>query len=194
MTEKDCSQCGEVKPLDEFYRGSGRGGRLAACKVCRSEYVRKRYANDVCGCRTKHKARYAENREAIKAADREYYAQNRETILARKREYDAANPDKRRALKAKRRATKRDATPDDACLATIGNVYAIAAALSERTDEDWHVDHTVPLARGGLHHEDNLQIVPAQWNLSKKDTHTDRWEGEYPDWAQEMAVDLGVEL
>jgi 5-methylcytosine-specific restriction endonuclease McrA len=30
-----------------------------------------------------------------------------------------------------------------------------------------HVDHVVPLAKGGLHHEDNLQIIPIGINLRK---------------------------
>jgi len=30
-----------------------------------------------------------------------------------------------------------------------------------------HVDHVIPLARGGLHHEDNLQILPAGINMRK---------------------------
>ena len=46
VTQKRCSQCGEAKPLDEFYRQSGgRHGRHASCKACaeqqRREYRRK---------------------------------------------------------------------------------------------------------------------------------------------------------
>jgi Restriction endonuclease len=31
----------------------------------------------------------------------------------------------------------------------------------------WHLDHIVPLSRGGKHHPDNLQIVRASYNLRK---------------------------
>ena len=30
-----------------------------------------------------------------------------------------------------------------------------------------HVDHIVPLAKGGSHHQDNLQIISARENLEK---------------------------
>jgi len=47
-------------------------------------------------------------------------------------------------------------------------VYRFAAALRKRTGKDWHVDHCYPLARGGVHHPDNLMILPASLNLKKK--------------------------
>ena len=38
-SEKKCSQCGVVKPLDEFYKQKGprRDGRMSACKACRKK-------------------------------------------------------------------------------------------------------------------------------------------------------------
>jgi 5-methylcytosine-specific restriction endonuclease McrA len=32
---------------------------------------------------------------------------------------------------------------------------------------EWHVDHKVPLARGGRHEEQNLQLLHPRCNLSK---------------------------
>ncbi|MBK1969831.1 MULTISPECIES: HNH endonuclease [Brevundimonas] len=31
----------------------------------------------------------------------------------------------------------------------------------------YHVDHIIPLSRGGLHHQDNLQVMRADFNLRK---------------------------
>jgi len=31
----------------------------------------------------------------------------------------------------------------------------------------WHLDHIVPLSKGGKHHPDNLQIVRSSYNLQK---------------------------
>ena len=38
---------------------------------------------------------------------------------------------------------------------------------SHSLGENWHVDHTIPLSKGGLHHPDNLQIVAKKYNLEK---------------------------
>jgi len=37
----------------------------------------------------------------------------------------------------------------------------------------WHVDHIVPLSKGGRHCLTNLQVVPEYWNLSKGNRNTD---------------------
>lgn len=45
--EKECSTCGQTKPLDEFGRSRNRrDGRDARCKECRARLKRERYAND----------------------------------------------------------------------------------------------------------------------------------------------------
>jgi len=45
----------------------------------------------------------------------------------------------------------------------ILNLYKLAKALPG----EWHVDHIIPLSKGGLHHPDNLQVIPAEDNLKK---------------------------
>lgn len=32
--EKECSGCGETRPPEDFWKGSGKGGRTAKCKFC----------------------------------------------------------------------------------------------------------------------------------------------------------------
>lgn len=39
--------------------------------------------------------------------------------------------------------------------------------IREYLGEGWHVDHIVPISKGGLHHPDNLQVIRAEDNLSK---------------------------
>jgi hypothetical protein len=40
----------------------------------------------------------------------------------------------------------------------------------------WQVDHIVPLANGGKHTPDNLQVVPKSWNCKKGAHHQGIWE------------------
>jgi 5-methylcytosine-specific restriction endonuclease McrA len=41
----------------------------------------------------------------------------------------------------------------------------------------WHVDHIVPVSRGGASSYDNLQVVPALWNRRKSNRHAERFFG-----------------
>lgn len=76
---------------------------------------------------------------------------------------------KGRAAKARRRARKNRAvvplTPAEQ--QRIVALYAEAARRTAETGIAHHVDHDVPLALGGLHHPDNLLVVPASINLAK---------------------------
>lgn len=56
---KTCYNCGEEKPLTDFYRNKSRSdGRNAQCKVCHNEYRKKHYA--------KNRAEYLESARARK--------------------------------------------------------------------------------------------------------------------------------
>lgn len=58
------------------------------------------------------------------------------------------------------RARKRNAVPADADLALIRKIY-------ENCPAGFEVDHIIALAAGGLHHQDNLQYLPASENKRK---------------------------
>jgi hypothetical protein len=63
----------------------------------------------------------------------------------------------------KYRARKFDATPPDANLELIKKIY-------KACPEGYEVDHIIALAEGGLHHENNLQYLPAMENRRKNRT------------------------
>jgi len=83
----------------------------------------------------------------------------------------------RRAYKAKSRAVKKEASVklNKKEKTLIKYYYEWSTRLQNKLGIDFHVDHIVPLAKGGLHHPLNLQVVPAKWNCSKGDRHTERW-------------------
>lgn len=75
----------------------------------------------------------------------------------------------RKAKDARRRAIKKQAfvsltTADQHRIVAL---YAEAARRTAETGIAHHVDHDVPLALGGLHHPDNMLVVPASINLAK---------------------------
>lgn len=68
----------------------------------------------------------------------------------------------------KYRATKLNQTPENANLQKIQLYYSVCAYLNSNCEIPmWHVDHIRPISKGGLHHEDNLQILTAEINLQK---------------------------
>ena len=135
----------------------------------------------------KRKALYKANREVLLATQKAYAAANKEKIAARNKAYKKANKEKIAAYKkswfkdnkekafaasAKRRALKlkqipvhlRDCPHEKKRLVEI---YKLRNILSEATGVQHHVDHMWPLADGGPHWSGNLQVIPAEENLSK---------------------------
>lgn len=73
----------------------------------------------------------------------------------------------RNAKASKRRASKRNQTPEDADLILIQEIYRKCKEISDTTGIPHEVDHIIPIAKGGLHHQDNLQIITKTENRMK---------------------------
>jgi hypothetical protein len=73
------------------------------------------------------------------------------------------------ARKAKRRTRIKNGsvnlTPEEKL--RIQEIYIKCKSISESTGIPHHVDHIIPVIKGGLHHPDNLQILTRFENLSK---------------------------
>lgn len=107
---------------------------------------RKRYREA-----TKEKRRRSTKKWRIKNADhiKQYQKDNRAEHNARTVRY---------------RARKLNQTPPDANMEIIQFYYTVATTLA-----DYQVDHYQPLNKGGLHHEDNLQLLQSNLNQEKRD-------------------------
>jgi len=122
---------------------------------------------------------YWANAERIRAdslaAVRRSREANPEPSRAAARRWSAKHPAKMVAITAKRRALKRRATVGDP--KAIAAVYEKARSLRRvrctycgkypKVGER-HVDHVIPLARGGAHSAENLRIACACCNLRKR--------------------------
>lgn len=136
--------------------------------------------------------RYREaNKEKISATRRRYREANKELISMQRKAYREANKEKIAVSKkawynkfypnnkhAYRKrwsdynARKKEAIPLglDTCPAEkkrLVQTYKLRDILSKATGVEHHVDHMWPLADGGPHWSGNLQIIPAEENLSK---------------------------
>jgi len=176
---KICTKCKVEKLLEEFNKQKpGKFARASRCKVCMAEYreanreQRRQYHEANRERIAERQRQYTEaNRERIAEQKRRYYEENRERITEQKRQYNEANPEKLAANNAKRKAVKICRTPAWSDLEHIKLFYEARQSISEATGRIFHVDHMIPLQGktvSGLHVPSNLQIIPAEHNLRKK--------------------------
>ena len=116
-------------------------------------------------------------REANKDKQKNYFAQyrlnNLDKEVIRNRDWALSNPDKKRAKQSIRRARIRkvnDIKTSEARKQLVA-LFRQAVKREDETGYEWHVDHTVPITKGGRHCLTNLQVVPAKWNLAKGNRH-----------------------
>ena len=143
------------------------------CAECDAEYTPTRLASKFChsACQRKHSKRQHRQTDAGKAG----LARQNATARDRKNQWARDNKDKVLANVRNYQARKRNALP---VLSTeekmaIKAIYAERQRISEETGVAHDVDHIKPLSKGGLHHPDNLRIITASLNRSKKDKWTD---------------------
>lgn len=118
---------------------------------------------------------YEDNREKTIARVHARYQEKRDTILEQNRAYRAAHPELVNEWSAARRARKRDAEVI-ADRASMVAIYREAKTAPEVTCYlcggsvplgQRHVDHVIPLVRGGKHSKENLAITHRKCNLVK---------------------------
>lgn len=120
--------------------------------------------------------------------DKEYRKDNKEKVYAAQLDWNKRNPEKvqamskrnrqnnkamRNANTVKRRVSKLNRTP--AWLTVIDyeriqKEYKLAEILRKVTNQQWHVDHIIPLQGkivSGLHVPSNLRVVVAKENIAK---------------------------
>ncbi len=120
----------------------------------------------------------AAHREEIRARHALKYARDRERHIAYSTSWAVRNPERRRENEAARRARKRGAVSARTTEEKkgIARVYEIAQSQSRvrcYLCGKWipiglrHVDHVIPLSRGGKHLASNLAVACARCNTSK---------------------------
>ena len=115
-----------------------------------------------------------------RAEGRRYYARHHDERRARQREYLKKHPEFARAYVTRRRARKHAADgnfkPKDVrrqLRSQKGRCYWCNAKLNG----EHHIDHVIPLSRGGSNGPDNIVIACPICNLSKGDKLPHEWEG-----------------
>jgi len=154
--------------------------------------------------REKNKARlseykkkyYSENKERILKWFKANYGKNRDAAIARVKEWTERNPEKRaewrranqaryNGYQATRRAKERAASIGDKAEIAAKYTYLKTANRLRCTyckkvvaKRDRHVDHIIPLSRGGTHEASNLCCSCSRCNLSKHTKTPEEFTGQ----------------
>jgi len=107
------------------------------------------------------------NREELKLKRVVYKKVKVESIKKQRHEYRKNNRAKIRVEKAERRALAKKAIHPDNNKEISKTLYALSARLTIKLGIQFHVDHILPYAKGGLNHHCNLKVIPARFNLQK---------------------------
>jgi len=190
MEQKRCSRCKETKTLDAF--GIQRGkpfDRKYACKECerigRQDPVRKAKTQ------ARDRAYRQNNPEIIRAGKRrwnksdagkayraKWIEENRERYEETRRAYVERNREKirerLRLIAHKRREHYRKGDMPNGAWTVLLDFYGPRCMNPgcNRTD-DLQLDHIVSLARGGVHHISNTQVLCGTCNRRKMTKDTD---------------------
>ena len=154
ITLKTCSKCKLDLPETDFHKNSSKPDGLAHyCKSCKSDSQRK------------HRSVSGEN---LNKKKREWVANNKERVASYNSEYKSINKHRCAEYEAKRRSKMQHDVGDNE-RAEMQYLYWLAKDLEVISGEKYHVDHIIPLSKGGEHRLNNLQILPADINLKKSD-------------------------
>jgi hypothetical protein len=185
-TEKPCSKCSVILPMESFYRSKKEPcGRESQCKSCASKQKKARYEKlkldpaktlveqKICTrCKqmldSSHFKAFVAGSSGLSSWCKSCHGEDN-------RRYKRQNKVKVLAWANKRRAAKLQATPAWADFKAIEAVYQKAAQLTEETGIKHEVDHIIPLIHPlvqGLHVPENLQILTAKENMAKNNRFT----------------------
>lgn len=201
IDQKKCIKCKSIKSINEFHKSPNTADRLVnKCKKCVKDYGRERYAANpekvketnrkwVAANPEKAKDRIlqwrAANPKKVKKYSRKYYAANLEKARKANNKWQKENPEKMAAITRNRKAREKNAvgahTAEDIqkILNQQGGLCnACGKKLIRYRKKQYHVDHIVPLAKGGTNWPDNIQLLCPTCNLSKHARDPVEWARE----------------
>ena len=163
---KICIKCRESKELNLFIVNKhSKDGRHSMCKQCFKIYNKQRYEVKKAQINEQALNYYRQNKDKRK----EYKIKNKEIIKNKARIYVQKNMDYFIFKCANRRALKRNATPSWMTkdqLQSIRKLYKDAKNKEIQTGFKWHVDHIIPLSKGGSNTPSNMRIRSKSANSS----------------------------
>ena len=159
-------------------------GAIDERRRAKADYMRRWRAGNLEHSKELEAASRERHREVRRERDRAYYAANRDAIvarrkpvddaeMARKRRWSDAHPERARQLATERQQRRQarlsaamvERVDRAAVIARDGGICGICAQPVSISDVE--LDHIIPLALGGRHSSDNLQVAHSRCNRRK---------------------------
>ena len=188
MQQKTCKKCNIEKEITEFHKEKrGKYGVRSKCKKCAAEY-KAQYCQANIERIAEYKKLYDQNnkdvikqyqqsnRERISEYQKQYRKSNSVQIAALKNRYSLtpkgkaiAKADKhnRRAAKLNNGGKHTGAEILELFDLQSGKCPYCKAKLHKTKRNSFHVDHVMPLSKGGSNNVSNIQLLCPRCNLSK---------------------------
>ncbi len=175
---KCCAKCQTAKPKSDFYpRSKPRQHHLRAwCKDCEnnrsSKYLESLRENNPAKVAKYRRNYYVRNKNKVAATNRRYNRENPEKVKAQWGAYYRANKEKYknrarlRQLKIRQIAIE-DFDREEIYVRDGGKCHICRRPVPQ---DYWHLDHLVPLSRGGEHSKKNVAVAHSQCNLVRYNT------------------------
>lgn len=161
---KKCTKCNVEKKSIRFNKNKNSNDRLSHyCKLCR-----KQWKIDNKNKVKKQEAMWKNNnKNRVKENVKNWVKANPDKVKANTIKWVKANPNKVAANNAKRRAKKRNQTPNltEEEKQKIHSMYRQSKELFKVTGVQHDIHHIVPLKDGGKHHPDNLEILTQEEHI-----------------------------
>ncbi len=186
MTEKECTKCFTIKPLDEFgVMPRGKFGKRASCKACQYVMFKERVAKNPEKRRETEKNYRKRNPEVFARRDKKYYEKNKERHLQNGKNWKKNNPEKYAELNRRkehvRRARKLNNGIEPYTEAQMLEAYGELCHLCEKQidltaprkvgidgwEQGLQIDHVVPISKGGSDTLENVRPAHGICNIKK---------------------------
>lgn len=185
LAQKRCPRCRLIKLIKYFNRYKNtKDGLQKYCKQCQAICNAKWYKTNAKRERAKASARYKANPRKFKQRTRKWAKAHPETMSARQRRWGKANPDKIRNIQRRTRkacasrirsyktlqyARKKGVTVEPVDYAIVfardhGRCHLCGKKVKRSY---WHLDHLIPLSRGGEHSYRNVAVSCPMCNMRK---------------------------
>ncbi len=196
MDKKKCPQCGLVKDIGEFYKNkSRRDGFTVYCKDCISDNSKEYYERNKDACRERLNKWRKEHAEHVRQRDKAYREANPDIEFEKQRRYRETHKEQLYLKgkkyreehrdyfynKARERKLSQEAVSDGTVTLELEQFLfdeqngKCAYCGCDLNESGKHLDHIIPIAKGGLHTANNVHWVCPTCNLSKGDKLEDEW-------------------